>query len=104
MSCTLITFSPTGGTEKAARILASAIAETWQSIDLLNPVSDLSFSADDLCLVALPSYGGRIPTLSAERLRSIHADGTRAILLCVYGNRAYEDTLSELQDLLEEQG
>ena len=104
MSCTLITFSPTGGTEKTARILSSAIAGNWQTVDLLKPVSELSFSADDLCLVALPSYGGRIPTLSAERLRSIHADGTRAILLCVYGNRAYEDTLSELQDLLEEQG
>lgn len=104
MSCTLITFSPTGSTERTARILASAIAEHWETIDLLKPVSDLLFSADDLCLVALPSYGGRIPTLSAERLRSIHADGTRAVLLCVYGNRAYEDTLSELQDLLEEQG
>ena len=104
MSCTLITFSPTGGTEKTARLLASAIAEHWQTVDLLKPVSGLSFSADDLCLIALPSYGGRIPTLSAERLRTIRAEGTRAILLCVYGNRAYEDTLSELQDLLEDQG
>ncbi len=104
MSYTIIPFSPTGGTAKTARILASAIAEDWNVIDLLKPIPETNFTVGDVCLIAVPSFGGRIPTTSAERLRSIHANGAKAILLCVYGNRAYEDTLSELQDVLEEQG
>jgi len=104
MAYYLITFSPTGGTIKTAGILASAIADNWTAIDLLRAVPETDLTEDDVCLIALPSFGGRIPITSAERLQSIRANGARAILLCVYGNRAYEDTLSELQDVLEERG
>lgn len=104
MSNYRITFSPTGGTAKTAEILASALADCWTHIDLLTPVPETNFTADDVCLIAVPSFGGRIPTTSAERLQNIRANGARAILLCVYGNRAYEDTLSELQDVLESRG
>lgn len=100
----LITFSPTGGTERTAKILASAIAEQWNHIDLLRPISEISLTADDICLIAVPSFGGRIPTTSAQRLANIRANGARAILVCVYGNRAFEDTLSELQDVLTDCG
>ncbi len=100
MAYYLITFSPTGGTQQTAEILAPAIADRWNHIDLLCPISEISLTADDICLIAVPSFGGRIPTTSAERLANIHANGARAILVCVYGNRAYEDTLSELQDVL----
>ncbi len=104
MAYYLITFSPTGGTERTARILASGIADNWISVDLLRPVPEISLTADDVCIVAVPSFGGRIPTASAERLGNIHANGARAISVCVYGNRAYEDTLSELQDVLQSIG
>ena len=100
----LITFSPTGGTKRTADILSSAIADQWNHIDLLRPISGISLTADDICLIAVPSFGGRIPTTTAERLANIHANGARAILVCVYGNRAYEDTLSELQDVLTDCG
>ena len=104
MAYYLMTFSPTGGTEQTAKILTSAIADQWNHIDLLRPIPEISLTADDICLIAVPSFGGRIPTTSAERLQKIHANGARAILVCVYGNRAYEDTLSELQDVLERCG
>ena len=100
----MITFSPTGGTAKVAEILFSVIADTWVHTDLLSPVPEIHFAEEDVCLVAVPSFGGRIPTVSAERLQQCNADGARAILVCVYGNRAYEDTLSELQDVLESRG
>ena len=100
----LVTFSPTGGTERIAKILASAIADQWSHIDLLRPITETDLASDDICLIAVPSFGGRIPTTSAERLANIHANGARAILVCVYGNRAYEDTLSELQDVLNDCG
>ena len=100
----LITFSPTGGTGRVAELLSSAIADNRIFIDLLRPIEEITLTADDVCLIAVPSFGGRIPTTSAERLQKIHANGARAVLVCVYGNRAYEDTLSELQDVLESRG
>lgn len=104
MAYHLITFSPTGGTERTAKILASGISDHWIHTDLLRPVPETDLTADDICLIAVPSFGGRIPATSAERLAKIQANGARAILVCVYGNRAYEDTLSELQDVLESCG
>ena len=104
MNYTLISFSPTGGTVGCAKILAAALAEEWHTIDLLRPIPETSFDEGDLCLIAVPSFGGRIPTLCAERLEQLCGGGAKAVLLCVYGNRAYEDTLSELQDLLEARG
>jgi len=104
MAFHLITFSPTGGTLKTAEILASGISDNWTHTDLLQPIPEMQFAAEDICLIAVPSFGGRIPTIAAERLQNIHANGAGAILVCVYGNRAYEDTLSELEDVLENCG
>lgn len=99
-----IYFSPTGGTKKVADILISHLSKEYQTIDLCRENEVISLSSDDICLISVPSYGGRIPTTAAERLQKICANGARAILVCVYGNRAYEDTLSELQDVLLSRG
>jgi len=100
----LITFSPTGGTKHVAETLAAVIAGNWNPIDLLRPIPEIELTSKDVCLIAVPSFGGRIPTAAAERLAKIHANGAVAILVGVYGNRAYEDTLSELQDVLTVSG
>jgi len=97
-----ITFSPTGGTNRVADILCGALSSEWTRLDLLNEVT-LTTTEEDLCLVAVPSFGGRVANLAAQRLKGITGPA-RAILVCVYGNRAYEDTLVELQDILTEQG
>ena len=55
-------------------------------------------------MVAVPSYGGRIPSVVTDMFRNVKADGTKAILVAVFGNRAIDDTLLELQDVLEESG
>ena len=34
----------------------------------------------------------------------MHGQGARAVLVCVYGNRAYEDTLVELEDAAQKAG
>ena len=99
-----IHFSPTGGTKKVADILASALEETWQEIDLCREVAPVALSAEDVCLVSVPSYGGRVPSIAIQRLKSITGNGAQAVLNCVYGNREWEDTLTELQDTLKAQG
>ena len=99
-----VIFSPTGGTRKAADILAENIGSEWTEVDLSQPIGRMVWKTEDVCIVAVPSFGGRVPGIAVERLKQISGNGSRAILLCVYGKRAYEDTLSELQDVLEEAG
>lgn len=44
-------------------------------IDLTDAKEDFSavaFARDDVAVIAVPSYGGRVPDLAAERIRRIH--------------------------------
>ena len=36
--------------------------------------------------------------MAIERLKKIRGNGAKCTLVCVYGNRAYEDTLVEMED------
>ncbi len=88
-------FSPTGGTWNVASVLASALAE---SVMPHNLASRVPFNAPEaeLVLLAAPVYGGRIPAPVAEKVRQLSGAGKRAVTLAVYGSRAYEDALLEL--------
>lgn len=100
-----ITFSPTGGTKKAAELLCQALGSSFEHIDLTSPRQDFTqypLTPQDVCVVAVPSYGGRIPPTASLRLRELRGSGARAIGMVVYGNRAFEDTMTELQDILTE--
>lgn len=107
MNYTMMIFSPTGGTEKAAAALASGWGQRIATVDLTNAAIDFSqfsFQSEDTVVIAVPSYGGRVPSLAAERIQKVHGNGAKAVLVCVYGNRAYEDTLVELEDLAKATG
>lgn len=102
-----ICFSPTGGTKKVSGFLDKALNNNPVHIDLCDRNFDfhqISLSGDDIALVAVPSYNGRVPAPAAERLSRIQGNGAKAIIVSVYGNRAYEDTLVELQDLVQQAG
>lgn len=96
-----IHFSPTGGTKKVADTLVSALGWEVETLDLCRDFTPLTLSAQDCCLVAVPSYGGRVPAIALSRLQNITANSASAVLVCCYGNRAWDDTLTELQDTLE---
>lgn len=107
MKYTIMMFSPTGGTEKVAAALTSGWGIPERTVDLTNAkmnFSDVMFSTDEAVVIAVPSYGGRVPGLAAKRIRQVNGNGAIAILVCAYGNRAYEDTLVELEDLAQESG
>ena len=100
-----IIFSPTGGTEKAARIISGRWNRNTVMIDLCDAQTDFSkcmIDKEDRVLVAMPSFGGRAPAVAIDRLRKIAGNGARCTLVCVYGNRAYEDTLAEMEDAAKE--
>ena len=99
-----IHFSPTRGTKKVADIICGTLEGDFNEIDLCSNIEHMSLCEEDICLVSVPSYGGRVPVTAIERLKNLKGNGAKAVLNCVYGNRAWEDTLTELQDTLEEQG
>ncbi len=98
-----IIFSPTGGTAK----VAAAIAKDWlpaETVDLSDPNgawAGLALQPEDVALIAMPSFGGLAPRVAIERLERIRGNGARCALAAVYGNRAYEDTLVQMEDAAE---
>lgn len=101
---TAIYFSPTGGTKALAMRIGTGIMPDAEGVDITVKASPLSFAADEAVIIAAPVFGGRIPQPVAERFEAISADNTPAVLLAVYGNRAFEDALLELRCLADERG
>lgn len=102
-----ITFSPTGGTKKVANFLANELSLDITAIDLSNVNENFykySLTNEYIAIIAVPSYSGRVPSVTIERILKIQGNGAKAIIVCVYGNRAYEDTLVELQDVVQQAG
>lgn len=100
-----IVFSPTGGTQKVADALTGGWNQPVEKVDLSDPsLEPVSLAGEDVALIAVPSFGGRVPGLAAQRLEKVQGNQARCVVVAVYGNRAYEDTLVELQDLAEAQG
>lgn len=102
-----IIFSPTGGTKKVAHMIGGHWSEGTVQIDLSNSETDFTkclIGREDRVLIAMPSFGGRAPAIAIKRLRQIVGNGAKCTLICVYGNRAYEDTLVEMEDAAKESG
>ena len=97
-----IYFSPTGGTERIVRYIAKEFPGA--EIDLSREVQPVEMTGEDFAIVAVPSFGGRVPEIAAMRLENLRGQKTPALLLVTYGARAYEDTLRELKDILNRQG
>ena len=102
-----ICFSPTGSTKKVADILSQNLSDDILYVDLTDSGKDFSAVSMDegsVSVIAVPSYAGRVPATAIQRLAKINGAGAKAVLVCVYGNRAYEDTLVELLDAAEQSG
>lgn len=104
MKYTQIIFSPTGGTKAAAAALCSSWEGEARIIDLVSRSTvpeEVTIDPEEFVLIAMPVYSGRIPALAAQRLSSIRGNGAKCAIAAVYGNRAFEDALVEMQDLAE---
>lgn len=107
MAYTQVVFSPTGGVRKVSEQLISVWTKHWNTVDISDikfEGKECSFTPEDTVLVAIPSYGGRVPATATKRISNLHGNGAKAVLVCVYGNRAYEDTLVELNDVVVKAG
>ncbi|WP_321507093.1 EFR1 family ferrodoxin [uncultured Methanoregula sp.] len=107
-SLKLVYFSPTGTTKSVVLEIARGIHPgTVEELDITRPaarIQPLRTSDHELLIVGVPVYMGRVPALVSEWLHAIQAQNTPVVCVVVYGNRAYEDALLELKDLLTRRG
>lgn len=102
-----IAFSPTGGTRRVCELLCSGIEAKSILTELCVKEEELclpSIAAGDLVVISMPVYAGRVPALAVERLNAVESNGATCVIVAVYGNRAYEDALVEMQDVATAQG
>jgi len=98
----MLYFSPTGTTKKIIETISGSVqCETLETIDFtkkkIRENADVDLNAD-LVIIGTPAYYGRIPNEVTDYLSKIHVNNVYAVLVVVYGNREYEDSLKELYD------
>jgi ferredoxin len=103
-SVKLVCFSPTGTSKAIVQAIANGLKyNNIELIDVTKPAARqqvLRTKEDDLLIVAIPVYMGRLPALLSDWLNSIRAENTPTVCVVVYGNRAYDNALLELKDVL----
>lgn len=107
LKVTEIYFSPSNTTKKVAKEIASNFNSSKTSYDLLiapKATENIEFNEEDLVIVAMPIFAGRIPKIAREKLECYKGNNTPAIAVVNFGNRAYDYGLYELKELLEENG
>ncbi len=100
-------FSPTGGTKKVLDIICSAWncqKEYVNLSDITQGDFSIDFNETDICIVAVPSFSGRVPQFIIPILQHLQGNNAKAILISTYGNRAFDDTLLELKDSMDQSG
>ena len=83
--------------------IASGISTAqYDSLDLTYPgaIETKTFDSDELVVIGVPVYAGRVAPLAAQRLKAINGNNTLAVLVLLYGNREYEDVLIELRNMV----
>ena len=105
-------FSPTGGTQKIARAVATAFDPDVNLVDFTHYHNRMkngkpqtpSFGPDDVVFIAVPVYAGRVPNVLISYLKSFAGNGALGIALLSYGNRHFDDALVELVDIMLQSG
>lgn len=103
-----IFFSPTGNTKKVVTLLAEEIAAALGA-----PLGEYNFTlpsarqnfpkveSGDLVIFGMPTYAGRLPNLMLKYLDTISGGGSLAVPVVTFGNRAFDNSLMELGNILE---
>ena len=96
-------FSPCGGTKTVADIISKACGDVLMQ-EITTPSMDVSLDENTLAFFCFPVYGGRIPKPMYDRMEQINGNRTPCVLVAVYGNRAVDDALLEMQELSDKHG
>ena len=100
-----IYFSATGNTKRVIELFCKAFGEPAEYLDVTdNEEYGCEIDKITLAVIGVPSFGGRVPAIAAERIKNIRGNNTPAFILTTYGNRSYDDTLTELRSIAENNG
>lgn len=106
-------FSGTGTTRKVVQSLGNTLADKMgenvelEDMDFSLPEARKQspvFNEEDLVIVGIPVYAGRVPNVLLKYLTSVKGNGAKAVGVVLYGNRNFDDALIELTDILRENG
>ena len=108
---TALFFSPTYTTRKVvveiARNIAAQLDVPFTERNITTPLQRKEtpcYQAGELVVFGVPVYIGRVPNLQREYIASIKGNGAIGVPVVVYGNRAYDDALIELRDIMQGNG
>lgn len=106
MKVTTLYFSATYTTKRVVEAVAAGLSNEVVSYDITNDTATdaVIIPREELLVVGVPVYAGRVPAMAAERLRRFKGDNTPAVVVAVYGNRHYDDAVLELHDMMTECG
>ncbi len=102
-------FSATGNTKRVVEQLASLFSQKLNipvevdDFTLPNAHADTrTYSSEDLVVFGVPTYAGRIPNKVLPFVQTLFkGNQTRAIAVVTFGNRSFDNSLSELHMELE---
>ena len=102
-------FSPTGNTKQVVEQFAAKLAQKLnvpvEKDDFTLPVAHTEtrvYSSDDLVIFGVPTYAGRIPNKVLPFVQNLFkGNQTRAVAVVTFGNRSFDNSLSELHSELE---
>ena len=108
----LIYFSATDTTKTTVRrigqMLSQQLSIPVQEEDFTLPAAreqDIICTEEELAVIGVPVYAGRIPNKLLPYVSGrIHGSRTPAVPVVLFGNRAYDDALIELRDVMQGNG
>jgi ferredoxin len=98
----LIYYSPTGTTQKIVREIGRNMGlELISEYNMTENETRSIPKASDNCLtiIGLPVYAGRLPITTIDTLKKLESNQSPVVIVVVYGNRDYDDSLLELKDI-----
>ena len=106
MKITTLYFSATYTTKRVVEAIAKNLSNEVTTYDITNDsaTDEVAIPSDELLVVGVPVYAGRVPAMAVERLRRFRGNNTPAVAVAVYGNRHYDDAVLELHDIVSERG
>jgi len=112
MNINALYFSATDTTKKTVNCITQVL---HKNLNITTPVNVHDFtlpenrnfapkySNQDIVVIGLPVYAGRVPNILLKYINQIEGNGALAVALVLYGNRNYDDALAELVHILSKE-
>lgn len=104
-------WSATGTTKTVVTTVADSLAKALglavEQYDFTLPAARQgapAFDAQDIVVFGTPTYAGRVPNVLLKYLATVQGHGAAAVPVVTFGNRAFDDSLIELRDILADNG